>query len=286
MEWKPLSLDDKAIVDEQFKRYPLLLSDYTFTNLWMWNEKRRYEIAFINGHFCIKFNDHGKEKHLYPRGQAPYLPTIALLVEHSENLHMRAIPEEGTKELEKRPWKITPEEAHFDYIYDFDELVQLPGNKYQPKRNLIHQFDSLYPYQYHEITNDLLPQIISLEEQWFDTQSSPLESMVVEHAGALRLLNDFDKLNLQGGVLFVEETPVAYTITECATEEMVVVHVEKALSSYKGAYAAINQQHLMHIPKLRYVNREEDLGLPNLEKVKKSYHPILIEKKFELLTTH
>ncbi len=66
---------------------------------------------------------------------------------------------------------------------------------------------------------------------------------------------------------------------------MLVIHVEKALNGYKGAYAMINQQMLKHLAPVPFVNREEDLGLDNLTKVKQSYHPLRLEKKY-LLTSN
>ena len=55
------------------------------------------------------------------------------------------------------------------------------------------------------------------------------------------------------------------------------VHFEKADASIQGAYAAINCEFAKHIrekyPEIRYLNREEDMGIEGLRKAKQSYHP-------------
>ena len=62
------------------------------------------------------------------------------------------------------------------------------------------------------------------------------------------------------------------------------VHFEKALDDVDGAYAAINQAFSAHLlgkyPHLRWLNREDDLGLPGLRKAKLSYNPDHLVVKF------
>ena len=62
------------------------------------------------------------------------------------------------------------------------------------------------------------------------------------------------------------------------------MHFEKALEEIDGAYAAINQAFAAHLhgkyPALRWLNREDDLGLPGLRKAKLSYCPDHLVVKF------
>ncbi|MDE6727941.1 MAG: phosphatidylglycerol lysyltransferase domain-containing protein, partial [Oscillospiraceae bacterium] len=68
---------------------------------------------------------------------------------------------------------------------------------------------------------------------------------------------------------------------ERSAENTFVVHVEKALRKYQGAYAAINREFVKSLGKrYTYINREEDTGAENLRKAKMSYNPIFLEEKF------
>lgn len=283
MDWTPLSLHHKPAIQDAFGRHPVRLSDYTFTNLWMWNDLRHYQVACIDGFLCIKFDDHGKRKYLYPIGQGQRPNLIHQLANEAKaDFCMRAIPENASEELKTLPWQLVPEFEHFDYIYSYQDLMELAGNRYQSKRNFIHQFESHYQFQYQEITPELVPQIIEMENQWFEEHAPASENLINEHQGALKVLNDLDLLNVLGGVLIVDNHVAAYTIAEYMSCQMLVVHIEKALQAYKGAYPTINQQLLQHLCKVAFVNREEDLGLINLAKVKRSYHPVFLEKSYQL----
>jgi len=249
----------------------------------MWNDYRHYQIAHIDGFLCIKFDDEGKQKHLYPIGHGNPFPLIKLLAEHSKtSFFMRGIPESGYEKMKSFPWKLTPEVEHFDYVYSYQDLLELAGNRYQSKRNFIHQFESHYQFEYHTIGPKLIPHIIKMETQWFKDHLPATETLLQEHQGALKVLNDLSQLNILGGALLVDNQVVAYTIAEYMSPQMLVIHIEKALQSYKGAYPTINQLLLQNICNVTFVNREEDLGILNLAKVKQSYHPIFLSKSYQL----
>lgn len=263
IHWHPLSLQDK----EKINQAPLFLSDYSFTNLWMWNSVRSYKIATIDGFLCIRYND----TFLYPLGVGPRTKIVQTLIEHYSPLTMRAIPEHADLDL-----SLIEDRDHFDYIYLYDDLLHLPGNNYQSKRNLIHQFTSHYPFEYRSIDAALIPQIEVMEKTWFKNH----KTIKQEHQAILHLLKSFHLLDAIGGALLVNGQVIAYTIAEYLSPDCLVIHIEKALTSYKGAYQMIQNQFLQHIKPVTYINREEDLGLPNLIKMKQSYHPIRFEKKY------
>jgi hypothetical protein len=73
----------------------------------------------------------------------------------------------------------------------------------------------------------------------------------------------------------------AYTIAEILPDRTLVIHFEKGDPTFKGAYQAINQKFLAHVPaEIQTVNREQDLGDDGLRKAKLSYQPIGFIKKF------
>lgn len=50
---KPLSIDDKNVFDEYFRAYPPEISEYTFTNLFMWNHVYDIRYEIIDGCLLI-----------------------------------------------------------------------------------------------------------------------------------------------------------------------------------------------------------------------------------------
>ena len=59
-----------------------------------------------------------------------------------------------------------------------------------------------------------------------------------------------------------------------------VVHIEKALTEYEGAYTMINQQFVEHeCSDVIYINREDDAGDEGLRQAKLSYRPAFMVEK-------
>ncbi len=88
-------------------------------------------------------------------------------------------------------------------------------------------------------------------------------------------------MGFDGGILRVNGEIIAYSLGERMTDEVYVIHVEKAYAQINGAYAMINNQFAKHFCEgFKYINREDDMGLEGLRKAKLSYHPSLILSKY------
>ena len=95
-------------------------------------------------------------------------------------------------------------------------------------------------------------------------------------------------LGLEGGLIRVYGEVVAFTIGDRLSADTYDVHFEKAYGELQGAYAMINREFARwvreHHPEVKYLNREDDMGVPGLRKAKESYYPdLLVEKHTAIL---
>ena len=94
-------------------------------------------------------------------------------------------------------------------------------------------------------------------------------------------LDYFTDLNYKGGLLRVNGEAQAFTFGEPSAADTFVVHAEKALLNYQGAYNALNCEFARTLAdRFAYINREEDTGSEGLRKAKLSYHPAFLEEKY------
>ena len=106
----------------------------------------------------------------------------------------------------------------------------------------------------------------------------------MEQVALRRAFEKWEELALEGVALMENDRILAMTVGSFLTEDTFDVHFEKALEEIDGAYAAINQGFAAYLrekyPALRYLNREDDLGLPGLRQAKLSYYPERLVVKF------
>ena len=104
------------------------------------------------------------------------------------------------------------------------------------------------------------------------------EAEATQHA-----LDHLKDLSTIGGVVLINGVVEALSLGELLNENMAVVHVEKANQEYSGLYQYISSEFLrQEFPDVKFVNREQDLGEPNLRKSKQSYNPIRMVEKFKV----
>jgi hypothetical protein len=171
----------------------------------------------------------------------------------------------------------------FDYIYSSEDLINLSGKKYQPKRNHISYFMKNNNWSYERLTKENIPECLEMSKLWLE---GCLEEYKEELEGELKIIkrvfDNYDRIDYVGGLLRIDGRVVAYTMGEPASKDVFCVHIEKAFSYIRGAYPMINQQFVKNeLSGYKYINREDDTGAENLRKAKLSYYPVILAEKYE-----
>ena len=287
---RPLVLEDRPLI------HPLLLelrpqqSELTFTNLYIWRQAYQLRLARV-GEALAVFSwmaDPEESFLLPPLGAGADAAVVRRCLEHMASQGHRARLARATKEdlarlgLEEGEFAVQPDRDQWDYIYLVKDLAELSGNRYHRKRNHIEQFTSRRRFTYRPLAPELVPVCRELQDRWCDEKHCDLVATLRAEASAVKeVLDNLEPLGVVGGCLEVDGKVEAFTLGELLNPETVVIHIEKANAAFHGLYQVINQQFLEQTwQHARYVNREQDLGLPGLRKAKESYHPDHLVEKF------
>jgi uncharacterized protein len=267
------------------RNVPVKSSDYSFINLWGWAVEYGLTWAWDGGLVWIK------QSIPAPCLWAPVGPwekvnwEAALLDPGLRELPFTRIPERLIQLWSSAlPGRLQAQEAreHFDYLYSVPELVELKGNRFHKKKNLLNQFRKKYNFQYRQINPEIIPEVLTMQEEWCtwqDCESS--DTLAAENRVIYRVLNSWEQLTgIMGGVIVIDDGIVAFTVAEAFTDEMLIIHFEKGLPEYTGVYQAINQMFLEQTPGFTLVNREQDLNDEGLRKSKLSYNPVEFIRKY------
>lgn len=177
----------------------------------------------------------------------------------------------------------------FDYVYAVEELAELKGRKYQRKRNHLNRFCQEHPdYTVEPITDENMPRVEALVAQWYENrlQQDPTADFHMEKAAIKKALQNRQALGMEGLLLMDGQQALAMTMGNFISPETFDVNFEKAIDP--GAYPAINREFARYLhekyPGLRWLNREDDMGLEGLRKAKLAYCPDhMIEKNWACL---
>jgi len=287
---KDLSLEDKPILDEAFKQYPPLISEFTFTNLFMWRHTYQIKMSRLQNFLCL-FADKGEHPFFFPTlGTGDMVECHRTLAKYLEERgippKIARVPEEMTSQVD---WKAEGFVVEFDrdqsdYLYLTQDLIQLQGRKYHRKRNHIKQFKEKYPYQYVPLTSEWISECLRLQTEWCNLrQCDVIPGLANESFAVKEAFTHFETLGVTGGAILIDGKLEAFTLGEPLNPETVVIHIEKANPAFEGLYTVINQVFLeKQWAGYTYVNREQDLGEEGLRKAKESYFPHHLINKYKI----
>ena len=202
------------------------------------------------------------------RGKKPY---IVMLTNEQRAMLEEFYPSQFTYER-------SPENQ--DYIYLTKDLVMLAGKRYHGKRNHIARFYKTYDdFRFETIDSSNKADALSVAVEWC-RENSINPDKNEEIAAISEALEMYEEYNLQGAVLYVEDKPVAMTLGSEISDRVFDINFEKALRTYEGVYAVINNEFAKTLTKYEFINREEDMGIEGLRKSKLSYNPVIILDRF------
>lgn len=296
LNFKKFELADKDAAVELLKRSNFRGCDYTFGNSFVWSEIYDVEYCITEGFFFRKTGKSEKTRFIFPAGSSDVSRAVEIMSDYCKELE---IPFKITanKQIADKIAEIYPNASIkldrdiCDYVYLAEDLEELKGKKYHGKRNHLNRFYE-NNWSFEPLTSENISECREMNKLWRaenidecrlcahdpDAQSKLDELCVVE-----RSLSHYDELGYVGGVLRVNGEVQAFTFGEPSSDDCFVVHVEKALRQYQGAYTAINREFVKSLGgKYKYINREDDTGSENLRKAKLSYYPVFMEEKFDI----
>ena len=291
--FEPIRLERQHEYLERLSFVSQMASDYSFINLWGWAEVHGLLWAWEKDGIWIK-QTLPREVNWAPVGNWEEMDWDRWFSGNTENRNTFTRIPEKLADLWKNHFGsgiiLSEARGHWDYLYDVNELIELPGNRFHKKKNLLNQFKKTCNYTVEPLGTATVKQALAMQEDWCtwrDCESS--EGLSAENGAISRVLRQWENLSgLMGGAIRINEKMVAYTVGEKLSDDTLVIHFEKGSPEYKGIYQAINNLFLEQLKRepshhgLCWVNREQDLDDEGLRKAKLSYNPSGYIRKFTI----
>ena len=264
---------------------------YSFANLYIWGRQRA---AFTGGYLAIFSQFDRKAVYPFPVGQGELRPVLDAIIADAGQRGIPCCITGMTKadcdlleSLYPGRFRFYHDRDGYDYVYHIDDLAELKGRKFQRKRNHVNRFFLLHPRcRLEPLTEANLEAVQDMATAWYLHRQAkdPDGDYHLEQLALMRALAAPEKLGMDGLVLLEGEKILAFSMASRLSPDTMDIHFEKARDDVDGAYAAINQAFAKYLrekyPEIRYLNREDDMGLEGLRKAKLSYNPAFLVEKY------
>lgn len=292
LKFNPITIEDKPVLDKYLKDYKFTTSEYSFTNLLIWREGCDLQYTIYENVLIIKKKDFkGKYHFMQPIGynNENIKKIIEKLKEYKEENNMDYLFKDVENSFLEELKDIYGDKAHmeedidnFDYIYSSEKLISLSGKKLHSKKNHYNYFIKNYSYIVKDFSEPGVKEdCIQAAQKWHDENNAGDSYLTYELEGIKEIIQYIDILNLKGMAVYIDNQIASFTIGECVNNDMAIVYIEKGIKDINGIYAFTNKTFVeRYFSEVKYINREQDLGIEGLRKAKKSYIPIKLEEKY------
>ncbi len=262
------------------------ISEYSMASLFPFTKKRNFTVSYYDSPKHTKeylfigdqtYKDR-KEKFAMLPGGYPGEFIISLLKNEVNEINTISIESLKDWKTPNLPYIIEEDRDNADYLYDKKSLIDLVGQSLHKK--LVHALKFMKEHP----DRILLPSHVAPKEDmlkvlkgWAGNRVS-----VEDYEATILAINNQKELNLRGYVLYSKDTPIAFALGE-EDHNRFIIHIEKALSEYKGVYQYINRAFASELSdNFVEINREQDLGIPGLRQAKMTYQPSSLLMKYKV----
>lgn len=299
MKFTRITAQDYNWLASFFAGQPYELCEYSLPGILAWSGAAYYPCAAVAGERLLlgaEYPGHPEYRHLLlPLGggreaDPPELSALARAAGYPSYWFVpQAYVDRYDQELIEQSFQVTEQAGYHDYVYRVSDLVELKGNRYAKKRNLIKQFERAHdPHRLgrEPITSANARQCIAFLEEWCEQEGcfqKGDQSLKCEMEAALNMLGLVEQGMAQGLVLRIDTVISALAVASPLLTGMVVLQFQKACKSIKGLYQFFDRECARALCQGSiWVNKESDMGQEGLAHAKRSYYPERMVYSYEL----
>lgn len=287
LNFKPVTLAHKDLLKKYYTQKNRFICDYSPVDIIIWAHNYRTKICEEDGFLFTVATDGNIEYFMPPISigdEGDFKSAVEKLIAYANAKSNKCVIINLDEELKEKLDNAFPNRFKYeemrdngDYIYDAQSLITLKGKKLHGKRNHINKFLKEYDgrWEYEDLSENNIHDFFDYQIGWSENDNQ----FFGELCASSTALRNFKYLGVKGGLIRLDGKIIAITLGSQPFDDMYIIHIEKADYGIPGSYQMINQQFaIRNCQNVKYIDREEDLGIEGLRKSKLSYYPEFITK--------
>lgn len=262
-------------------------SDFNVVSLFCWAGQDDIRLARLHGNLVVQMQDYiTREQITTILGSENTDSTLDVLLASTSRLVLvPGVTVDAIRGMHK--YIVAEDEDNFDYIYKVSKLALMEGGDFKKKRNKLSKLKMDCGDRISVETKLLQAEdrevVLQIFDNWACENSRDAHSADSERAAIERIW----KLNNKGiSITYVryDGHVVGFSINEVLDNEFAVCHFEKALKVHENIYTFLANEvaRSLMAQGVRWINWEQDLGIPGLRASKSSYFPERFLKKYTI----
>lgn len=279
-----ITADCREKIEGLRKKYGNILSSHAFASLYLWRKEMGLFLLMQEDVFSVKCLWKGENAWFFPCGSdkekvrfiTRHLPEpdfkLCYLTESDGAFLTESFPDQ---------FLFVRDDASDEYVYDREGHLALVGGDYANVRTQLHRAQRDYDLRVEPLGADNSSAALEIIREWAN-QPHPLARGLSDDEVDEEAVLKADLLKLSGVLIYVDGAAQAVCAGFPLTEDTFDICLAKCRQNQPGlSYYAKHALFRSLEPRFRYINLEEDLGIPGLRQMKQILSPVRKNEMWE-----
>ena len=256
------------------------LSDHAFSNLYLFRHVHAYR--YLPGRLpCVSGRTYDGVRHLMPLfrlHEVPVLELHALLGDHD---CFYPLARRDVDKLDPRAFACSQSADDADYLYPSANFREYRGLALGKKRNLMKQLLAAHLVHSRPYGRELEDDALTILDGWMHDKGKGKGQ--ADQAACTEALLGAADFGMEGFVHYADGRPAGFLLAQEIQPAVFVMRFAKALNTFNGIYQYMFHHFCTHFERpVAWLNFEQDMGLANFRRTKRSYQPACQLGKFRV----
>lgn len=274
-----IQFKQKRQIEQIREAFAHKLSSHAFASLYFWEKHLGLTLYLAEHFFTVKCSMRGENTWFFPCGDGESKKMFIMQHLQETDFSLCYLRDEDKAFLEKyypKYFEIREEENAYEYIYGRDEYETICGGRFSNMRKQVNRLQKEHKVEAIKLSDENITMAWELLNFGFpksDASSRHTMPLVAELAKKALLYRK--ELEIFGILVFVDHIAQSLLLGFPLTKDTVDGCIEYSNTSIHGlSYFGKRAFFLNSDEQYRYMNAEEDLGLPGLRMAKRHMAPI------------
>ena len=282
--FRPISLESAAEIQTGMHYHAFTPSQYCFVNLFICQCKYHYQwMPFKDQVVILNAKD---DRIGVPDMRSLTYPELLQISDSARQQGWSGsfylVPEDFVRAYPAltESFIVVEDEAFADYVYALEDIVEMREQRFREKRNLTRRFKRTHPiYNVRPLEPAEMSACLAVFQQWMDFKAHRQSPWMAEYQWEFESFKiavaHYDALQLEGMGIWVDGKLVSFMMYNSYCADTVIGHFLKYDPTIKGASEILIWELARQLGlESRYLNLEQDMGIPGVRQFKRSYNPI------------
>lgn len=254
-----------------------ILSSHAFTSLYLWQKEMGLSLLLQEEVFSVKCLWKGENAWFFPCGTDS--GKVSFIASHlpESDFKLCYLAKSDTAFLSEHfpgRFRCVRDEGSDEYIYDREGHIALSGGDYANVRTQLHRAQRDYDLRTESLREENLAAALDIIREWA-SRPHPLARGLSDDDVDEEAVTKAAALQISGVLVYADGVPQAVCAGFPLTQDTFDICVAKCRENLPGlSYYAKHALLRSLEPRFRYINLEEDLGIPGLRQMKQILAPV------------